>query len=146
MDDHPSFALPVQYFCDATPPGVACREEDFERRELSFRLPLPQTALVLVDLWNVHHIDSWVEREIEVLKEYILPAIDAAHSAGMTIVQAPSPEVIRKQKYLQKRVHGGWTDHEEDKTEADWPPPVFLKQTGDYHAFRNPRLQPPGIR
>lgn len=146
MSSPPDVQLTVQYFCDSTPPGVPCREENFERRELTFPLPVDQTALVLVDLWNVHHIDSWVERETAVLKEKILPVIDAAREAGLTIVQAPSPEVIRNQEKLQKRVYGGWTDPNIKQPSVDWPPAEFMERSGDYHAFRHPRHQPPGVQ
>ena len=54
--------LHVQYFQDSTPLDVPCREENFAIRALDFSLPVEQTALVLIDLWNVHHIASWVER------------------------------------------------------------------------------------
>jgi nicotinamidase-related amidase len=138
--------LPVQYFCDGTPPGVPCREENFERRELQFVLPVAQTALVLVDLWNVHHIDSWVERETTVMREVILPVIAGARPTGLTIVQAPSPEVIRNQERLQKRVHGGWTDPDQNRPAADWPPPGFRSRVREYEPYRHPSYQPPDVR
>lgn len=146
MSERPELKLTVQYFCDSTPPGVPCREENFERRELEFCLPVAQTALVLVDLWNVHHIDSWVERERAVLKEAVIPVIGAARQAGLTIVQAPSPEVLRNQERLRRRVYGGWTDPDKDKPATDWPPADFQARRGKYDTFRNPRLHPPGIR
>ena len=86
--------LKVQYFQDSTPKEVPCREENFVVRELEFALPVEQTALVLVDLWNVHHIDSWIERAEAVTKEVIAPLIERAREGGLTIVQAPSPGVL----------------------------------------------------
>ena len=86
--------LKVQYFQDSTPPEVPCREENFVVRELDFALPVEQTALVLIDLWNVHHIDSWIERAEAVTKEVIAPLIGRAREYGLTIVQAPSPGVL----------------------------------------------------
>ncbi|MCZ7542967.1 MAG: hypothetical protein M5R40_05245 [Anaerolineae bacterium] len=58
--------LRVRYFQDSTPDDVPCREENFIRREFVMRLPVDQTAFVLVDMWSVHHIDSWIERVEEV--------------------------------------------------------------------------------
>ncbi len=146
MNTAPHLPIKVQYFCDATPPGIACREENFERRELQFELPVAQTALVLVDLWNVHHIYSCVERETSVLKEKFLRVIEAARESWVTLVQAPSPEVIRNQEKLQKRVYGGWSDPDMRRAPADWPPTDFMERSGDYHAFRHPRQQPPGVQ
>ena len=42
----PTMNLKGQYFQDATPPGVPCREEHFVRRERVFPPPIKQTALV----------------------------------------------------------------------------------------------------
>ena len=86
--------LKVQYFQDSTPQDVPCREENFTVRELSFALPVEQTALVLIDLWNVHHIDSWIERAEAVTRDIIAPLIGRARDSGLTIVQAPSPGVL----------------------------------------------------
>ena len=52
--------LTVRYFQDSTPEGIPVREENFERREIPMSFPIDQTALVLVDLWNDHFIDSWI--------------------------------------------------------------------------------------
>ena len=51
-------------------------------RELDFALPIGQTALVLIDLWNVHHIDSWIERAEAVTKEVIAPLIGRRGNAA----------------------------------------------------------------
>ena len=41
-------------------------------------LPLEQTALVLVDLWDNHFIESWLERAARVTREEVVPVIEAA--------------------------------------------------------------------
>ncbi|MBV7335367.1 hypothetical protein KFU94_45430 [Chloroflexi bacterium TSY] len=64
----PKITLPVRYFQDSTPLDVPCREENFVRREIEMELPLAQTALVLVDVWNIHFIESWLERAKQVIK------------------------------------------------------------------------------
>ena len=94
--------LTVRYFQDSTPADVACREENFVRRQVEMQLPVEQTALVLVDLWNTHFIETWLERAVRVTKEAVVPAIEAARAAGLTIVQAPSPEVAAKFEQLQR--------------------------------------------
>ena len=40
--------------------------------------PLEQTALVLVDVWNVHFIESWIERASKITREVILPILGVA--------------------------------------------------------------------
>ena len=85
--------LRVRYFQDSTPIEVPCREENFVRREITMPLPIEQTAFVLVDVWNVHFIESWIERAKDVTVNAIVPALNAAREAGLTIVHAPCPEV-----------------------------------------------------
>ena len=91
----PTIDLKVQYFQDATPTGVPCREENFVRRQLVLPLPIEQTALVLVDLWNMHHIESWIERAEAMLDRAIIPLINRMRVAGLTIVQALCPLTLK---------------------------------------------------
>ena len=65
---------------------------------------------------------------MRVTKEAVVPAIEAARAAGLTIVQAPSPEVAAKFEQLQR--------HE--------PPAPFRAREGEYAAFKGRRHQPPG--
>ena len=68
--------LRVRYFQDSTPADVPCRETAFIRREFEMPLPVDETALVLVDLCNVHFIESWIERAAQVTKECVVPVIN----------------------------------------------------------------------
>ena len=136
--------LIVTYYVDSTPEGIPCREENFIRRELEFPLPVEQTALVLVDLWNKHHIESWVERATKMLLEVIVPLIETSRKAGITIVFAPSPDVLQSVpgKYT---VYEGKAKAKPPKTEATWPPGDFIQREGEYELYRNPRRQYPDI-
>jgi nicotinamidase-related amidase len=133
--------LPVRYYQDSTPVGVPCREENFERREIDMDLPVEQTALVLIDLWHNHFIDSWIERAGKVLREQVLPAIDAARLAGLPIIHAPCPEVAAQ--YDQLGIHA---PPEPSRPAPEWPPQEFRRREGEWHAYRGPREQEPGIR
>ena len=73
--------LRVRYFQDSTPADVPCRETAFIRREFDMPLPIEETALVLVDLWNVHFIESWIERAAQVTTECVVPVLDAARGS-----------------------------------------------------------------
>ncbi len=133
--------LKVRYFQDSTPADVPCREEHFIRREIRMKLPVEQTALVLVDLWSAHFIDSWIERASRVTREAIVPAIEMSRKAGLAIIHAPSPEVARQFPQSSRNpsapalTSGG----------ADWPPLAFRSREGEYQAYHGPRSQPPGI-
>tara|TARA_Y100000588_G_scaffold383228_1_gene472146 strand:+ start:2648 stop:3448 length:801 start_codon:yes stop_codon:yes gene_type:complete len=132
--------LTVRYFQDCTPEGVPIREENFERREIPMSLPIDKTALVLVDLWNDHFIESWIERASQVLRDHVLPAIAAARRAGIPVIHGPCPEVAVQYEQL--------AHHEPSppRDEPDWPPGAFRNREGDYHVYRGPRQQYPGIR
>lgn len=132
-----ALVMRVRYFQDSTPQDVPCREENFVRRELVFRLPVAQTALVLIDLWNVHHIDSWIERAEVMTRDVIVPLIEKARAAGLTIIHAPSPQITAK--------HGVLADKPPPQAAPTWPPAEFRARKGEYEVFRGPRQQPPGI-
>jgi len=131
--------LNVRYFQDSTPADVPCRETEFIRREFDMPLPVAETALILVDLWNVHFIESWIERAKQVTEDYVVPVIKAARETGMTIVHAPSPTVAAQ--YPQLKRH----KPPQPSTPSSWPPSEFRGRQGEYAVYRGPRSQPPGI-
>ncbi len=131
--------LRVRYFQDSTPADVPCRETAFIRREIDMQLAVEQTALVLVDLWNVHFIESWIERAKRVTVDCVVPVIDAARRRGVTIVHAPSPPVA--EKYIQLQRH----EPPQRSVPPAWPPADFRTREGDYAVYRGPRSQLPGI-
>ena len=139
--------LKVQYFVDSTPADVPCREENFTRRELEFPLPAEETALVLIDLWNKHHIESWVDRAGRMARDVIVPLINKAREVGITIVFAPSPGVLQEvpDKYSVYQGKGTTAAAQTAPPEATWPPKEFVHRQGEYELFRGPRNQFPPI-
>ena len=133
--------LTVRYFQDSTPAGVACREEHFRQREFSMPLPVAQTALVLVDIWNTHFIESWRDRAEHVTLTAIVPVLAAARQAGLTIVHAPSVRVAEQYPQVQCYRSAAETA---PAPPPEWPPPAFRSRTGPYAVYRNPREQAPG--
>lgn len=135
--------LRVRYFQDSTPADVPCREERFIRREIDMALPVAQTALVLVDVWNVHFIESWLERAKRITEEAVAPALRAAREAGLTIIHAPCPEVAAR--YSQAGRNPDVSSVFAPSDTPDWPPQAFRRREGAYSAYAGPRNQPPGI-
>ena len=131
--------LRVRYFQDSTPLDIPCREENFVRRHIQMPLPLEQTALVLVDIWNVHFIKSWIERASKITREVILPILGAARQSPLAIIHAPSPPVAEQYDQLGGLVSSSATP------KSIWPPTEFRHRSGEYTVFRGPRSQPPGI-
>jgi nicotinamidase-related amidase len=132
--------LTVQYYQDSPANGLSWREEHFVRRTVDMQLPVEQTALVLVDTWDNHFIESWLERAEFMTREAVVPVLNAGREAGLTVVHAPSPNVAKHfPEHLQRHQAAA------PGVPSDWPPSEFRSRQGEYAAFRGPRAQPPGI-
>lgn len=131
--------LPCRYYRVYTDEDVPCREENFGFVERRLPLPAAQTALVLVDVWATHYIDSWLERAAHITREKIVPLVDAARAAGVLVVHAPSPFVV-------ERHHAAAMPPPVPADEpASWPPVDFrgIYRGGAHAAFgrdSEPRL------
>ncbi|MCC6443133.1 MAG: cysteine hydrolase family protein [Armatimonadetes bacterium] len=123
--------IPCRYYRVYTDPGVPCVEENFRFIERTLPLPVKQTALVLVDVWSVHYIDSWLQRAAEITREKIVPLLQAARRIGMTVVHAPSP-YITERRYPEAAPPAPVT-----RPPDDWPPPAFrgIYRAGEYAPF-----------
>ena len=140
--------LRVRYFQDSTPVDVPCREENFVHRHIRMPLSLSQTALVLVDVWNVHFIESWIERAERITRESVLPILDTVRQCEqngerMTVVHAPSPPVAAQFEQLAR--HQKNPSVQSVSPSTNWPPAQFRQRSDEYQIFRGPRSQPPGI-
>jgi nicotinamidase-related amidase len=130
--------LPCRYYRVYTDAGVACVESNFRHVERMLPIPAEQAALVLVDIWSTHYIDSWFERASEVTRKQIVPVVDAARRIGMLVVHAPSPSVSKK--------YGAVATPAAPRSRRKWPPDSFrgMYRGAEYAAFgrdREPRLQ-----
>lgn len=130
--------LPVRYYRHGTDDGVECVEENFRHREREWSVPAEQSALVLVDCWAEHFIKSHEANSSRIMLEVLLPAVQAARAAGVTVIHAPSPTYV--QAYPQ------WVAYASDRElglEAPpdpdaWPPAEFRRREGEYAAFAKP--------
>ena len=133
-----SIVLPVRYCRLTADDGIPWREESFELRELSWELRPEQTALVLVDVWDIHPIESHEERSALITRDRVAPVAAACREAGVTVVHAPSPGQARK--------YPEWLQYAGDRElfgtgvppEDDWPPPEFRGRKGEFAAFAKP--------
>ena len=135
-----SLDLKVRYFQDSPREGLPYREEHFIRRETKMSLPIKQTALVLVDTWDNHFILSWLERAEQIMREAVVPVLEASRAAALTIIHAPSPRVTPS--YPEHMARHRPVDSGQPPT---WPPAQFRARQGADEAFRGPRAQPPGV-
>lgn len=134
----PDLKLSVRYYRHGTDDGVECREENFRHRDMEWRVPVEQAALVLVDCWAEHFIRTHEENSGRIMRELLKPAVQAARAAGMTVVHAPSPTYV--DAYPQRV--GYASDQDLGLAPAaspdDWPPPEFRRKEGEYAQFAKP--------
>jgi nicotinamidase-related amidase len=134
----PEITIPARYCRLYWDDGVPHREEHFTLVEQRWTMKTDECALVLVDCWDKHYIDSHLERTNQITLERIAPAIQACRRAGIAVVHAPSPPTARK--YPQWVAYAG--DSEFGPSPAgsppDWPPEAFRKKEGDYAQFAKP--------
>lgn len=124
--------LPCRYYRVYADPGVPCVEHRFHFVERDLPLPLAQTALVLVDVWSTHYIDSWLQRAKEVTQTKIVPILHAARQSGMTVIHGPSPFIA--DRYLKAPPAPAPIS---EPVRPDWPPPAFrgIYRGGDHASF-----------
>ena len=130
--------LSCRYYRVYTDPAVPCVESNFRHVERNLPVPVEQAALVLVDIWSTHYIDSWLERASHVTQTQIVPVLEAARNIGMLVVHAPSPAVSKK--------YGAAAAAASPCAERGWPPDSFrgIYRGGEYAAFgrdQEPRLR-----
>jgi nicotinamidase-related amidase len=90
----PTLNIPSRYYRVYTNSDVPCDEQNFQFVEKTLSIPAEQAALVLVDVWSTHYIDSWLNRATEITQQKIVPMLEAARNAGVTVIHAPSPRVV----------------------------------------------------
>jgi nicotinamidase-related amidase len=136
--------VPCRYYRVYTDPDVPCVEANFHHVERPLPIPLEQAALVLVDVWSTHYIDSWLRRATEVTQTRIVPILAAARQAGMTIIHAPSPPIA--QRYGAPAPATPASPAGAGTREADWPPAGFrsIYRAGEFAEFG--RQQEPRLR
>jgi nicotinamidase-related amidase len=131
-------------------PGIPAEEVNFHYEEWPVVIPVRQAALVLVDVWDTHHIDSHAARTAEITRTRIAPAVAAARRAGVVLVHAPSPAQARR--YPQWHRYATEDDERAPETGdtwlgvpatgadgGEWPPRAFRRREGEYAQFRRPQ-------
>jgi len=129
--------IPCRYYRVYTNLDVPCREENFHFVEQVLPISAEQAALVVVDVWATHYIDSTIARARRITAEKIVPVIAAARQAGVAVIHAPSPWIVEKQ-FPEYKLPA--TDEQPASGGAEWPPREFrgIYRGGEYAAFGRP--------
>ncbi|MCZ6678527.1 MAG: isochorismatase family protein [Candidatus Poribacteria bacterium] len=128
--------IPVRHYRLWTHPDIDCIEENFHYAERTFALPTDQTALVMVDVWDIHYIRSHEEISGQITRERIVPLAAACREAGITVVHAPSPPIAAKfPQWVRYAGDAEFGIRSGGKQTPDWPPPDFRQRKGKYAQY-----------
>jgi nicotinamidase-related amidase len=117
--------------------GMEWTEQNTGYARLDWEIPLPQAALVLLDVWDRHYLRDPEERAEEIIQNRLVPLVAACREAGLRLIHAPSPG------YRLAQSHPNWVnlaDKDEISPTDDpaWPPAAFRSKTGPYGQFARP--------
>lgn len=132
-EDAPRLHIKPRYHRWHVDPGVEWVETNTGYATLDWSIPLPQVAIVLVDVWDHHYLKDTEARTDKVIDEKLAPLLAACRSARLSIIHAPSPAQAMK--------HPNWVrlgGDEERKPTPDWPPREFRNKSGEFKAYALP--------
>lgn len=135
----PQLALQLRHYHFDFEERAPWREESMHDLVATRTFDPAQVALVLVDCWDRHYLKSYLERTDQIIRERIVPVVDACHDAGITVVHAPSPaQAKRYPQWLQYASDEDLFTPPPPAHQPDWPPQEFRCRHGEYQQFAKP--------
>lgn len=129
-----TISLKPRYYRWHVDPGVEWTEANTRHDQLDWQIPVSQTALVLVDVWQRHYIKDPEERAEVIINKKLLPLLTSLRKTGIKIIHAPSPEVaVTSPNWVKIQ-----TREQVFPKRDEWPPEVFLSSKGEYKSFAMP--------
>lgn len=118
--------VPLRRIVRPLQPGI--REEAFRRETVHASLPRSACALVLVDVWDRHHIASHQERCDAVVRSTISPLLGVARRSGLRVIHAPGSSVATKFGATIPEPNR-WVG---ESSPGAWPPADFRSASGGW--------------
>lgn len=115
-------------------PGQEWLETNTGYANLDWKLPVSQTALVLLDVWQRHYIRETEERAEKIINGKYVPLLAKCREQGMQIIHAPAPGAAIKHPNWVKLVSRAEMNPPNDSC----PPAEFRSLSGQYKDFRRP--------
>ncbi len=130
-----SVQISPRYYRWYVDPGQEWLETNTDYAHLNWKIPISQTALVLVDVWQRHYIKEPEERAEKIIDDALVPLVQACRAKGLKVIHAPSPPVAHK--------HANWVNLPLETNEGgagsrNWPPAEFRSLSGPYQSYRRP--------
>jgi nicotinamidase-related amidase len=131
---NPALTIKPRYHRWHVDPGVEWLETNTGYAYLDWTIPVSQTALVMVDVWQRHYIKDTEARAETIINNKLVPLMTACRKKKLTIIHAPSPPVAK--------LLPNWINLENKANTAtkqdDWPPAQFRNLSGPYQEYRRP--------
>lgn len=86
--------LPVRHYAHAGNWDAYVTEEDGHHVTENKDIPIEKIAVLLIDVWQEHPNDGWLERAQVNIKEKIVPLVTSLREYDVTIIHAPHNEPI----------------------------------------------------
>jgi nicotinamidase-related amidase len=132
--DNRTIAIKPRYHRWYVDPGVEWLETNTRSANVDWKIPVSQTALVLVDVWQRHYIKDTEARAEMIINSRLLPLLASLRKTGVRIIHAPSPEVaVTSSNWVRIQ-----TREQVFPAPDEWPPAEFLSSTGQYKPFAMP--------
>ena len=134
------FNMPIRRYVTHTAEGVSSIEANFGYVHRNVDLDSDQTALVLVDCWDYHYIESWLARAKEVMTSRLAPLAAVCRDAGVLVIHAPGRNVAERYADWMEDP-GDWNRNQTD----GWPPADFAARAAPYedlHWASEPAMSP----
>lgn len=114
-------------------PGVEWLESNTTYGFLDWEIPVENTGLVLLDVWQRHYLKDTEERTEQIIDNNVVPLLESCRKQGMKIIHAPSLNVAKKyENWFGKNLE----IHRVSK--ETWPPDSFKNKTGKYEKYARP--------
>lgn len=115
-------------------PGVEWLETNTHAAYLDWKIPLAQSALVLVDVWQQHYLKDTEARTEDIINRKLYPFVAKCREEGLQVIHAPARRVaVRSPNWVKL------TPPVDYYFKADsWPPADFIERKGAFASFDKP--------
>jgi len=132
--DKKTISIKPRYYRWHVDKGVEWIEANTRHAQLDWKIPVSQTAVVLVDVWQRHYIKDPEARAEVIINTKLLPLLVSLRSSGIKIIHAPSPEVaVTSPNWIKIQ-----TKEQVFPKRDVWPPEDFFSSAGEYKPFAMP--------